>query len=111
MKGPEFRRIRKFFGLGKADWMYQLGYAGNKNTLFINCARYENGQREIPLWLARYVWLMEQWGRAQPPRAPAEAALPKWPEWPGYDLEERPSPPVGKISLQDVMKRSLTDGN
>jgi hypothetical protein len=88
MKGEEFRRIRKFFGLGKADWMYVLGYAGNKNTMYVNCERYENGTKTIPLYLARYVWLMEQWGRAQPPRAPAEAALPAFPVWQGYELEE-----------------------
>lgn len=113
MKGREFRKIRKFFGLGKAEFMYQLGYAGNKNTLYINCARYENDQREIPLWLARYVWLLEQWGRSQPPRAPAESALPKWPDWPGYELDE-PAPvskPGRQINLQDALKRSLSSGD
>lgn len=90
MKGDEFRRIRKFFGLGKVDWMYALGYAGNKNTMYINCERYENGTREIPLYLARYVWLVEQWGRHRLHNGAKSETdlLPKWPEWPGYELEE-----------------------
>ena len=88
MKGPEFRKIRKFFGLSKTDWMYQLGYSGTKNTMYLNCERYENGSREIPLYLARYVWLLEQWGRERPPLAPAQSALPSWPEWHDYEKPE-----------------------
>ena len=88
MDGSEFRRIRKFFSLSKADWMYALGYAGNRNTMYINCERYETGAREIPLYLAQHVWLMEQLGRDHPPVHADQPALPNFPRWPGYEIGE-----------------------
>lgn len=87
MKGAEFKRIRKSFDLSEADFMYALGYAGNKNTMHLNCRRYEDGDRPIPLYLARYVWLLD---RVAAYNVPIEAAngMPAWPEWPGYNADE-----------------------
>ena len=79
MKGPEFKAIRESFGLNPQDWMYELGYGGNKNTLRLNCERYENGEKEIPLYLARYIWLVQQY---------SHVGMPKWPDWPGYHFDE-----------------------
>ena len=84
MKPEEFRAIRKKFGLSEADWMYALGYAGNQNTMHLNCSRYENGTKEIPLYLARYVWLLD----VSQGRWPGPTKMPVWPEFPDYHLDE-----------------------
>ncbi len=87
MKGPEFKAIRESFGLNPQDWMYELGYGGNKNTLRLNCERYENGEKEIPLYLARYLWLLQQYALS-PFDSPEPLKMPRWPDWPGYHFDE-----------------------
>lgn len=86
MKGEEFAAIRRRFGLKKVDWMYALGYAGSKNTMYLNCERYENGERQIPLYLAQYVWLVHELasGSRTGPKMSTETRMPVWPEWPAY---------------------------
>jgi len=86
VKPHEFKRIRKSFDLSEADFMYALGYAGNQNTMHLNCRRYEDGSRPIPLYLARYVWLLDKVGGIsdQPDLERDEAGLPIWPNWPEY---------------------------
>lgn len=87
MKGAEFKRIRKSFDLSEADFMYALGYAGNQNTMHLNCRRYEDGQRPIPLYLARYVWLLDRVAAYNVP-IEADNGIPAWPDWPDYHLDE-----------------------
>jgi hypothetical protein len=83
VKPHEFKQIRKSFDLSEADFMYLLGYAGNQNTMHLNCRRYEDGQRPIPLYLARYVWLLDR--IASQDGVPTDAyGLPVWPEFLGY---------------------------
>lgn len=89
MKGHEFKRIRKSFDLSEADFMYALGYAGNQNTMHLNCRRYEDGTRPIPLYLARYVWLLDRVSAipergSQALEIDAVSGLPVFPEWPDY---------------------------
>ena len=91
MKGSEFKAIREKFGLGRVLWMYALGYTGNDNTMKLRCQRYENGRDEIPLYLARYVWLLEQ-ARGRWPGPPGgQLTMPDWPEWPTYYVDEEPA--------------------
>jgi hypothetical protein len=87
VKGADFKRIRKSFDLSEADFMYALGYAGNQNTMHLNCRRYEDGERPIPLYLARYVWLLD---RVAAYNVPIEArnGMPAWPDWPDYHADE-----------------------
>lgn len=85
MTGKEFRDIRKLFGLKKPDWMYRLGYQGSKNTMFLNCDRYESGLRPIPLYLAQYVWLLN--AIAQGNLTVGPDGLPEFPSWPAYERE------------------------
>ena len=87
MKPHEFKRIRKSFDLSEADFMYALGYAGNQNTMHLNCRRYEDGERRIPLYLARYVWLLDKVAGASIHDGDLErddAGVPVWPDWPDY---------------------------
>ena len=86
MKGADFKRIRKSFDLSEADFMYALGYAGNQNTMHLNCRRYEDGTRPIPLYLARFVWLVDQVAKSDGPPLTDEG-MPRWPEWPYYDAD------------------------
>lgn len=87
MKGAEFKRIRKSFDLSEADFMYALGYAGNQNTMHLNCRRYEDGTRPIPLYLARYVWLLDRI-QAMNPIETHENGIPVFPEWPDYYTDQ-----------------------
>jgi hypothetical protein len=87
MTGKEFRDIRRSVGLKKPDWMYALGYQGNKNTLYLNCERYEKGERAIPLYLAQYVWLIHEIAHDRD-IALDENGLPEWPKWPLYEHVE-----------------------
>lgn len=89
MTPEQFQSIRGYFGLQEPDWMYALGYQGNRNTLFQNCRRYESGEREIPPYLAQYVWLLWQASFGKPVPLDSGTKMPVWPMWPHYyDLGE-----------------------
>lgn len=101
MTGEEFKAIRERFGLDRVAWMYMLGYQGNNNTMETNCTRYERpathpGRREIPLYLAQYVWLVGQLGEYAPDvtmvrmemQPGAKLPTPAFPEWETYYDEE-----------------------
>jgi hypothetical protein len=89
MTGDEFRHIRNGFGLSEAGFMYALGYAGNQNTMHLNCRRYEDGSKPIPLYLARYVWLVSEWKMLNNDAGCSDVnEMPNWPDWPGYHDDE-----------------------
>lgn len=81
MDGQEMRRIRHKHGLTKHQWGLLMGYTGNENTNSSLVKRYEQGRRPIPLYIARLVFLLDQY--------PA-GALPTFPDWPGYEYESVP---------------------
>lgn len=87
MTPAELIAIRKKIGISRVDLAYQLGYSGNQNTMRTMIARFETGRREIPLNVARYIWLL--WLVCGGHSVPMENGLPKWPNWPGYDEEDQ----------------------
>lgn len=60
MTGAELAEIRQRFGMTPAQFGSMLGYTGNRNTLDLLIRRYESGAKVIPLYLARYIWLIDQ---------------------------------------------------
>ncbi len=62
MTGSELARIRKRLGLSLTGMGRALGYEGNKNTLQVAISRYENGDREIPPWIARLAQMYDRHG-------------------------------------------------
>lgn len=59
MTGEELMEIRTRLELSPAQFGSLLGYRGNRNTLDLLIRRYEGGIKEIPLYLARYIWLLD----------------------------------------------------
>lgn len=80
MNGERFREIRKgLLHRGKPitvlQWARALGYVGTAKTVRKQIARYESGERPIPLWISRLAEMYERHGvpaayfEDPPPRA------------------------------------------
>lgn len=62
MTGAELRAIRQQLGLSLVQMGRALGYAGNRNTLQVSVARYEDDTREIPPWIERLATMYHKHG-------------------------------------------------
>lgn len=67
-------------GLTSVELGSLIGYEGNDNTKEQVIRRYENGTKEIPLYLARYLWLLTML-RFQQQIAIRADGTPFWPKW------------------------------
>lgn len=85
MKGIEFRAIRKRLGLSKNQFAGQLGYTGNSHNNTTQIERFERDRKQIPLYIARLAWLMDQVITARVPRTNDEMI--DWPQWEGYEFD------------------------
>lgn len=90
MTPADLKVIREDIGVSKVRLAYEMGYAGNRNTMFHKIAGYESGKKQpIPLNVARYIWLLGL-VCAGKPIPMTQDGLPDWPDWPGYHIEELP---------------------
>lgn len=62
-----------------------LGYTGTDRNSVMRVRRLENGITQVPLYIARLVWLVTVWVRST-------AELPPFPEWSGYEYDHSPDP-------------------
>lgn len=82
MQGSEMRDIRKRLGLDQLQFAREIGFTGTDRNDVTRIRKYENGKQQIPLYLARFVWLLD---------ARYEGPIPvKWPQWPGYEFDHTP---------------------
>lgn len=62
MTGAEFRAIRKKLFLSVIGFGRVLGYGGSDNTVSTVIRRYESGDREIPIYMARLATMYARHG-------------------------------------------------
>lgn len=97
MTGEEFRTIRKAFGMDRPTFSILLGYTGNETTNERRLQRFETNRMQIPLYIARLAWLLNQL-RARRKLLDVlvdddvidSRGIALWPDWPGYDFESVP---------------------
>lgn len=105
MQGKEMRAIRERLGMTELQLARALGYTGTDRNDDTRIREYERGKKQIPLYVARLVWLIGEIAeRAEinsnhgvpNPGYVADDFLPDWPEWPGYDFDHSPDSEVAK---------------
>jgi hypothetical protein len=82
MNGSEIKEIRTRLGLGRTEFALLIGYVGNDRNNNLRVRRLE-AEEQAPLYLARYLWLIERW-------VEEHGALPAWPDHLRIEGEERP---------------------
>lgn len=90
MTGDEMKEVRERLRMTRPQFGHMLGYEGNRNTCDMTIRRYENGEKSIPLYLARYLWLLTMTAFRQ--EIPThDTGWPIWPEWlkqrEGHDVD------------------------
>lgn len=80
MTGDEMAEVRQRLGLTQSQFGSLIGYEGNRNTMEQVIKRYERGIKPIPLYLARYIWLLTMLAFDQV-IAMRDDGQPLWPEW------------------------------
>jgi hypothetical protein len=83
MRGDDMKRLRK--GLNMERWQFAalLGYTGTHRNNATRIHRMEDNRQQIPLYIARLVWLLGNHLRRT-------GELPVFPNWPGYDFDHSP---------------------
>ena len=84
MIGSEMREIRRLLRMDRLQFARLLGYTGTDRNDVMRVRRLENG-RQVPLYLARLVWLVAAWVRRT-------NEMPPFPEWPEYEFDHTPDP-------------------
>lgn len=90
MKGVELKRLRQEMGLSRLELAALIGYTGTNDNNRSRLRQMENGRKEIPLYIARFVWLLAKWHAMFQARAVSVSWPPRFPRWPGYDFEHIP---------------------
>ena len=102
MNGREMYEIRQRLGLTRLELAREIGYTGTDRNDTTLIRRYENGQKQIPLYIARLLWLMGDIlsGDGEPKLriCPQAGVLVQWPEWPGYEFEHTPDEEIASTN-------------
>lgn len=90
MKGSELRRIRNSMGLSHKGMADLIGFTGTNRNNANRVRKYEK-EDQVPLHIARFIWLMEVFylGSGQ---------LPPFPDWQGYIYDHTPDPGHEKVN-------------
>jgi len=83
MTGSEMKKIRDRMGLERLELARLIGYTGNDRNDESRIRKLESGAKQIPLYIARLVWLLSAHQRRT-------GILPEFPGWPGYDFVSTP---------------------
>lgn len=85
MHGNEFRSLREKMGLDRLAMARMIGYTGTDRNDVMRIRRLENSGEPVPLYIARLVWLIDEYSEVQGWR-------PHFPDWPGYEFDHTPDP-------------------
>jgi hypothetical protein len=85
MHGIELKRIRQNLGMDRVQFARLIGYTGTDRNNETRLRSYENGKLQVPLYIARFVWLIDRY-------RDHTGILPQFPRWPGYEFESKPDP-------------------
>lgn len=86
MQGAEMKVIRLRLNLSELGLARQIGYTGTDRNDATRIREYERDKKQIPLYIARLVWLIDL------AVADSPSGLLHWPYWPGYDFDHAPDP-------------------
>ena len=87
MKAQEMKNLRQRMGLERLEFARLLGYTGSDRNDITRIRQYESGRggKQIPLYIARLVWLLAAHQRRT-------GSMPEFPAWPGYEFASAPDP-------------------
>ena len=85
MTGSQLREIRRRLGLERLGMARLIGYTGTDRNDAMRVKRLENSTDLVPLYIARLVWLIEEFEQVQ-------GYKPHFPDWPGYEFDHSPDP-------------------
>ena len=102
MKGHEMRAIREeALEMTELELARAIGYTGTDLNDKTRIREYERGKKQIPLYIARLVWLMStiaQEVERDPeeiwPTCVNETGEIDWPKWTGYEFDHLPDAEV-----------------
>jgi len=97
MKSSDFKNIRKRFGMEQLQFARLIGYTGTDRNCIDLIRKYENGKKQVPLYIARHVWLIERF-------RDLNRFMPQFPDWPGYEFDSAPDPQHQK-EVDDAVDR------
>lgn len=91
MTSQELKNLRQSLGLERLTFARLLGYTGTDRNDITRIRQYEgsHGRKQIPLYIARLVWLLVEHKRLT-------GRLPEFPAWPGYQFDHAPDPQPAK---------------
>ena len=101
MDGIEFRAIRNQLGLNRDQFARLIGYTGNTTNNKTQMRRYENGDRQIPLYIARLAWLIGEIHAGRDRITRNQFGIINWPYWSGYVFDSEPDDAGGKEGTDD----------
>ncbi len=93
VKSQDLKNLRKRLGLERLTFARLIGYTGTDRNDVTRVKQYEE-KRQVPLHIARYVWLLEEYKRIT-------GRLPTFPDWPGYTFAHDPDPEHQKEKAGD----------
>lgn len=98
MQGNEMKDIRERLGMTELQLARAIGYTGTDRNDDTRIREYERGKKQIPLYIARLVWLMARVieGEWIDLWQPADKSVEGFPDFPGYDFEHIPDSEVAK---------------
>lgn len=87
--------IRGKLGLDRAAFARLIGYTGTDRNDDTRIRKYEQGKQQIPLYIARLVWLLGELKLETSTTSPVTMdpwtkVVRGWPEWEGYEFEHTP---------------------
>ena len=85
MLGSELREVRRKLRMTRLEMARVIGFTGTDRNDVVRIRRFENGVQQIPLYIARAVWMLAVWVRRT-------GDLPPFPVWPNYEFEHIPDP-------------------
>lgn len=85
VKGTDIRELRRRLKLDRLAFARLIGYTGTDRNDVMRVRKFENGVSQIPLYIARQLWLLGTHVRRT-------NELPRYPAWPGYEFEHTPDP-------------------
>lgn len=92
------RAVRAQLGMTELQFARLIGYTGTDRNDDMRIREYERGKKQIPLYIARLVWLvgvvMSEAEEMPPEMLSAclndDGSAIDWPDWSGYEYEHNP---------------------
>lgn len=85
MLGSEMKQFREALKLDRAKFGELLGYTGRRGSNAVSVKRTENSEDPVPLYLARYIWMIQE-------HLARTGNLPVFPAWGYYEYDHTPDP-------------------